>query len=49
MLSVTLFVLPTTFGFLIWNSYRKDKALRAEGGGFAPEGRMRWGDKPQES
>jgi len=42
MLFVVMIVIPCTFGFLIWNSYRKERMRSAQGEGYAPEGRLRW-------
>ena len=42
MLFVVVFVIPTSFAFLIWNSYRKERVRSARGEGYAPEGRLRW-------
>jgi len=42
MLGITLIALPATFGFLIWNSYRKNRALAESGDGYQVEGRLRW-------
>ena len=46
MLGVTLFLLPATLSFLIWNSYRKNRVLTAAGEGYHVEGRVRWEDSP---
>ena len=42
MLFVVVIVIPGTFTFLIWNSYRKERSRSARGEGYAPEGRLRW-------
>ena len=41
-------VIPGLFGFLFWNSYRKDRVLSERGEGYAPEGRLRWTSKRDE-
>jgi hypothetical protein len=33
-------LIPTGFGVLLWNAYRKHKT-----GGFEPEGKLRWDPK----
>jgi hypothetical protein len=36
-------VIPGTFGFLVWRSYRRDRRSKGEGGeGFSPRGKQRW-------
>lgn len=41
-------VIPGLFGFLFWNTYRKDRELSGKGEGYAPPGRLRWTSKPDE-
>ena len=39
MLAIVLVVVPSSFGFLIWKSYRDQRRS-----GFVTDGRLRWGD-----
>jgi hypothetical protein len=41
MLSMVV-LLVVGFGAVVWRSYRLDSARRAQGGGFRPEGKLRW-------
>jgi hypothetical protein len=41
--------IPAFFGFLFWNSYRKERALSERGEGYAPPGRLRWDAKQNQS
>jgi hypothetical protein len=43
MLAVT-FLLPAVFGLVLWLSYRTNRRREADGGGFRPEGKIRWSD-----
>ena len=44
MLSVVFFVVPATFGFFLWHSYRRDRERAAEGRAFSGHaGALRWG------
>jgi hypothetical protein len=42
MLSVIFLVVPSVFGYLLWNSYRTNRARAADGEGYEPAGRKRW-------
>jgi len=44
MLSM-VFLLPATFGGMVWFSYRRNRKLQEQGAGFEPSGAVRWVDK----
>lgn len=37
-----VFAIPTGFGLLVWNAYRKERVRAVAGEAFAPEGKLRW-------
>jgi hypothetical protein len=42
MIGMVLFVVPGSLLFLVWRSYRGARVARSAGGGFHPEGKLRW-------
>jgi hypothetical protein len=37
-----VFAIPVGFGFVVWRSYRAERARSAGGQSFAPVGKERW-------
>ena len=44
-----VFAIPTVFGLLVWNSFRKNRGQRGTEAEFAPEGKLRWEGRPEET
>jgi hypothetical protein len=45
MLGMILLVIPSMFGFFLWNSYRRERQAVRDGGGYTPPpGSVRWTD-----
>jgi hypothetical protein len=38
-----VFAIPTAFGLIVWNAYRRERGRARKGEAFAPEGKLRWG------
>lgn len=42
MQAVVFLVIPGGMAFAVWRVRKSDRRARAEGGGYAPPGRIRW-------